>query len=84
MEDEIKLLKYFLPSAKTKIWNELTDDGKLKFIDRFWEVNNTSPSSRKNDYFELIKERIKYCNEKFSHARRIPCFRDTYWHFLMV
>ncbi len=67
LEDEIKLLKYFLPSAKTKIWNELTDDGKLKFIDKFWEVNNTSPSSKKTEYFELIKKRIKYCNEHYSH-----------------
>ncbi|OPX25857.1 MAG: hypothetical protein B1H06_06870, partial [Candidatus Cloacimonas sp. 4484_143] len=30
LEDEIALLKYFLPSNKTKIWDEITDEGKLK------------------------------------------------------
>ncbi len=67
LEDEIVLLKYFLPSAKTKIWRELTDEGKLKFIDRFWEVNDTDILTKKNEFFQLTKERILYCNEHFSH-----------------
>ena len=69
LEDEIALLKYFLPSNKTKIWDEITDEGKLKFIDRFWEVNDSDTSIKKNDFFELIRERIKYCNENFSHFK---------------
>ena len=67
LENEILLLKYFLPSAKTKIWKELTDEGKLKFIDRFWEVNDTDTFTKKNEFFQLTKERILYCNEHFSH-----------------
>ena len=69
LEDEIALLKYFLPSNKTKIWDEITDEGKLKFIDRFWEVNDSDASIKKNDFFELIKERIQYCNENYSHFK---------------
>ncbi len=69
LEDEITLLKYFLPSNKTKIWDEVTDEGKLKFIDRFWEVNDSDASIKKNDFFELIKERIQYCNENYSHFK---------------
>lgn len=73
LEDEILLLKYFLPSTKTKIWKELTSEGKLKFIDRFWEVNDTDTTTKKNEFFQLTKERILYCNEHFSH------FEDG-WH----
>ena len=69
LEDEIALLKYFLPSNKTKIWNEITDAGKLKFINRFWEVNNSNTSNKDNDFFVLIRERIQYCNEHFSHFK---------------
>jgi len=69
LDDEIILLKYFLPSNKTKIWDEVTDEGKLKFIDRFWEVNDSDASIKKNNYFELIKERIQYCNENYSHFK---------------
>ena len=69
MEDEIALLKYFLPSNKTKIWDEITDKGKLKFIDRFWEVNDSDTSNKENDFFGLIRDRIQYCNEHFSHFK---------------
>lgn len=69
MEDEIALLKYFLPSNKTKIWDEITDEGKLKFIDRFWEVNDSDTSNKENDFFGLIRDRIQYCNEHFSHFK---------------
>jgi len=69
LEDEITLLKYFLPTNKTKIWNEITDEGKLKFINRFWEVNDSDTSNNNNDFFILIRERIQYCNEHFSHFK---------------
>ena len=67
LEDEITLLKYFLPSSKTKIWKDLTKEGKLKFLARFWAVNDTDSSTKKNEFYELIRERVNYCNEHFSH-----------------
>lgn len=67
LKDEIALLKYFLPSSKTKIWKDLSHEGKLKFIDRFWQVNDSDTSTKTNEFYELIKERIQYCNEHFTH-----------------
>ena len=67
IEDEITLLKYFLPSGKTKIWKDLSMEGKQQFIDKFWEINDEDSTTQKNEFFELIKERIHYCNEHFSH-----------------
>ncbi len=69
LEDEIMLLKYFLPSAKTKIWKDLTDEGKLKFIDKFWEINDLDTFPKKNEFYELIRKRIQYCNEHYSHFK---------------
>ncbi|MDA3811943.1 MAG: GWxTD domain-containing protein [Spirochaetaceae bacterium] len=69
LESEFTLLKYFLPSSKTKIWTELSDDGKLKFLDRFWEANDTDTSPEKNEYFELIRTRVRYSNEHFSYFK---------------
>ena len=69
MESEITLLKYFLPSSKTKIWNELTAEGKFIFLDRFWTVNDTDTSTKENEFYELIRTRINYCNEHFSHFK---------------
>ena len=67
LEDEIILLKYFLSSAKIKIWHNLSNNGKLQFIDRFWEINDSDTSTQKNEFYELIRERIRYCNDHFSH-----------------
>lgn len=73
IEDEITLLKYFLPSSKTKVWNNLSLEGKQHFIDKFWQANDKIVSTKKNEFFETIRNRIKYCNEQFSH------FTDG-WH----
>ena len=73
IEDEITLLKYFLPSNKIKIWKELSYEGKLRFIDRFWQTNDTDTITNRNEYYELIKKRIEYSNKNFSH------FTDG-WH----
>jgi len=69
LEDEITLLKYFLPSTKTKIWKELSVEGKQQFIDKFWEINNEDTSTKRNEFFELTKTRIQYCNEHFSYFK---------------
>ena len=67
LEDEIDLLKYFLPSGKTKIWKDLSLEGKQQFIDKFWEANDDDTSTKINEFHQLTKERILYCNEHFSH-----------------
>ncbi len=67
LEDEITILKYFLPSVKTKIWKELSTEGKQQFIDKFWETNDSDTSTKKNEFFELVRTRIQYCNNHFSH-----------------
>jgi len=67
MEDDYKLIKYFLPTSQTKIWKELTVDGKRNFLSRFWELNDPDPQTENNEFLELIKDRVAYSNKNFSH-----------------
>lgn len=67
IESEYKLIKYFLNSSQIKVWKSLSENGEKNFIDRFWFSNDPDPTTEENEFYELIKERIKYCNEHFSH-----------------
>lgn len=73
IDDEFILLKYLLPSSKTRLWNNLSLEGRKHYINRFWLANDKIPDTEKNEFFETIKERIVYCNAQFSH------FEDG-WH----
>ena len=43
-----------------------TDDERDKFIERFWELRNTTPGAPGNPYKEEIYKRIEYANDHFS------------------
>ena len=67
LEDEFKLVSYFLVSSQLKTWKTLSNDGKINYLNRFWTQNDPEPLSEKNEFFEDIKERVAYSNKKFSH-----------------
>ena len=69
LEDEFILLKYFLTSNQSAIWKTLTEKGKINFLNRFWSVNDPDPITEKNEFLLTVKERIDYCNNKFSYFR---------------
>jgi GWxTD domain-containing protein len=67
LDDEYKLVSYFLEGTQIKTWRTLTDDGKINYLNRFWTQTDINPDDDKNDFFEMIKERVEYCNKNFSH-----------------
>ena len=67
MEDDIVLLKYFLNSKQKSIFNNLNEDGKSGFIERFWLSNDPDPSTKQNELIEDIRKRILYSNLNFTH-----------------
>ncbi|NQV17959.1 MAG: GWxTD domain-containing protein [Armatimonadetes bacterium] len=69
LEDEFRLIRYFLSSAEQKKWKNLSENGKLNFLERFWFTHDSNPATEKNEFFEEIKERIAYCNLHFSHFK---------------
>jgi len=67
LNDEFKLISYFLAGSQLKTWKTLSDDGKINYLNRFWTQNDPDPLSKKNDFFAEIKKRVDYSNKKFSH-----------------
>jgi len=69
LEDEFRLIRYFLSSAEQKRWKNLSENGKLNYLERFWFTRDSNPATEKNEFLEEIKERIAYCNLHFSHFK---------------
>jgi len=69
LEDEFTLLKYFLSANQSTIWKTLTEVGKINFLNRFWSVNDPDATTEKNEFLLTVKERIDYCNIKFSYFK---------------
>ncbi len=69
LEDEYRLLRYFLPSTRFRNWDAFSDEAKRHFIDRFWTLNNPNPHSDTNEFMDAVRERIQYANEHFTHFR---------------
>ncbi|MCD4795781.1 MAG: GWxTD domain-containing protein [Candidatus Cloacimonetes bacterium] len=67
IDDEYKLINYFLNSKQKKYCRSLEDIDKRKFIEEFWKANDPNPITEKNEFLEEIKFRIEYCNRYFTH-----------------
>lgn len=67
LEDEIKLIKYFVSATKISNWNSMSKESKKNLVDQFWKTNDPNPATEENEFFDLVKERVQYANEKFSH-----------------
>jgi len=65
LEAEFKLIRYFT-STNSKVWKQLDDFGKAKFIDKFWFTNDPTPGTEKNEFFEIVKERVKIANQRYK------------------
>lgn len=70
LEDEFKLISYFLTSEQTRSWESLSREGKLSFISRFWSSNDPDIMTEKNEFYELVKERVQHANQEFSHFNK--------------
>ena len=70
LDDEYKLLQYFLKSKEKKLLKNLSNNGKKTFLERFWTSNDPNPVTKENEFLETIRERIQYCNQHFSHFKK--------------
>ncbi len=58
-EDEYKLMKYFMNSNQIKTWNNISNEARKAFIDKFWASNDKNKDDDKNDFYDLVKSRIE-------------------------
>ena len=66
MDDEKLLLSYFVPKSELRAWDNLTNGGRLNFLDRFWTSHDPTPETDTNEFFTLVQERIRFANEQYS------------------
>jgi GWxTD domain-containing protein len=67
LKKEYKLVSYFLSYQQKKYYNSLNNKNKSAYLETFWSAYNPNPISSNNEFLVLIRERIAYCNNHFSH-----------------
>lgn len=67
LEDEYKLVRYFLSSNQKTVYKNLTsDEARKNFLSRFWISEDPNPLTKENEFMNLVENRIKYTNRHFS------------------
>lgn len=69
IEDEYILVRYFLTSNQKRYFKSLGEEGRNKYIESFWQAQDTNPVTEKNEFLEEIKARVAYCNRYFTHFK---------------
>jgi len=67
IDDEYRLLRYFLPSSHFRNWESMSDTARRGFIDRFWSINDPNPQTVENDFLQAIRERVSIANQRYTH-----------------
>jgi GWxTD domain-containing protein len=70
LEDEYFLAKIFFNSEQKRYYKKLDNSGKRLFLDAFWAANDPNPATEKNEFLEIIRARIDYCNSYFGHFKK--------------
>jgi len=69
IDDDYMVAKIFFNYKQRKDFKGLDDNLKRSYLDNFWSKNDPNPVTLKNEFVELIKSRIEYCNKFFSHFK---------------
>lgn len=70
LEDEYFLAKIFFNSAQKRYYKKLDEAGKRLFLDAFWVANDPNPATSKNEFLEILRARIDYCNENYGYFKK--------------
>ena len=70
VEVEYRYVKYFLTRHDNKIYKDLNNKAKLKYIERFWKQNDPNPITEKNEFKDEIIRRHRYADENFAHLKK--------------
>lgn len=68
-DEEFELINYFIDNRQRRLWRGLNEDGRKRFIERFWTANNPNPNSDTNEFLDLIRQRVNEANWRFSYHR---------------
>jgi GWxTD domain-containing protein len=69
VEDDIALLKYFVPNSRLSSLGSLTVDGKKRMINQLWSSLATDNNMSVQSWITQIKDRVSYANRSYSHFK---------------
>lgn len=69
LDEEVSLLKYFVPNSKLSSIESLSNDAKKRMITKFWTSVASDNSVAIADWTTMIKDRISYANKFYSHFK---------------
>jgi GWxTD domain-containing protein len=68
IQDDFKLITYFISPKNKKVWRNLDKKGKINYINKFWNIIN---SQKQSDNFEnTVRQRIIYANNHYSGFKK--------------
>jgi len=70
LEDDIKLVSYFMNSSEKNVFKTLNNEGKSNYLNKFWYSQDPNPATEENEFLELVKTRIHYANQLYSHFKQ--------------
>jgi GWxTD domain-containing protein len=59
----------FTPEQK-RMLGELAPDGKARFLNRFWDNNDSDPATPQNEFKDMVDQRIAYADQFFASSQR--------------
>ena len=65
-EQKIQLVAYRLTPDQRTVLNELSIEGKLNFLDRYWLEQDDRPATQYNELRVAVITRYRYANQNFS------------------
>lgn len=69
LEDEYKLVGYYLNSKQKRLYKTLSTESKWQYLSTFWKVQDIDPTTDNNEFQQEIIARIEYSNKHFSHFK---------------
>lgn len=66
-EDDFQILRYFLQSSEYRRFQNLSENAKKNYVERFWNSQDPNPTTEENEFLELMRKRINYVNRYYSH-----------------
>jgi len=69
LEDDIKLVSYFMNTNEKKVFKTLTTEGKSNYLNKFWLSQDPNIATNENEFLDLVRNRILYANQFFTHFK---------------
>jgi GWxTD domain-containing protein len=66
-EDDFQILRYFLQPSEYKHFQNLSKVSQKNYVERFWNSQDPNPTTKENEFLQLIRERVNYVNRNYSH-----------------